>query len=145
MVYNIHLFISLCATPRGKYYHFMRKRRSTEGRELSRQVQIAFGRQLKAQRHATRPVVSQADLALALGVSRTSISNIENGRHRVFLDQLFAAASALRVSAASLLPDDSAFIPAAPVHTSANTRIDAAQLAELSQVVDAARRKTSGT
>ena len=48
--------------------------------------------------------MSQQGLATAAGVSRASIVNIENGRHRVQLHVLYDIARALGVSPSELLP-----------------------------------------
>ena len=48
--------------------------------------------------------LSQEALACAVGLTRTSISNIENGRQRLLLHTLADIAAALKVDAASLLP-----------------------------------------
>ena len=72
---------------------------------MSLRVQAAFGVRLKAarKRNAERRI-NQDDLASALEVTRTSVSNIERGRHRVFLDQVYVAAKQLGVEVADLLP-----------------------------------------
>lgn len=49
--------------------------------------------------------LSQEALASAVGLTRTSISNIEKGRQKLLLHTLVAIADALKVEAASLLPD----------------------------------------
>jgi transcriptional regulator with XRE-family HTH domain len=49
--------------------------------------------------------LSQEALASAVGLTRTSISNIEKGRQRLLLHTLVDVADALQVEAASLLPD----------------------------------------
>lgn len=86
------------------------KSRSAKSVDLSRRVQALFGRRLKAARQEARPRVEQSVLADALGITRTSVSNIENGRHRVALDQVYAAARALQVPIDRLLPSiDEAF------------------------------------
>jgi len=43
-------------------------------------------------------------LADALGVSRTTVSNIERGQHRIFLDQVYIAAKKIGVGVEDLLP-----------------------------------------
>lgn len=55
--------------------------------------------------------LSQASLARSVGLSRPSIANIEKGRQRVFLDQLFAIAAALDVDVRELLPSRKASLP----------------------------------
>ena len=49
--------------------------------------------------------LSQEALASAVGLTRTSISNIEKGRQRLLLHTLVDIADALKVDAAHLLPD----------------------------------------
>jgi transcriptional regulator with XRE-family HTH domain len=48
--------------------------------------------------------LTQKDLAVEVGLSRASIANIETGRQKVMLHQIFNLASALQLSAADLLP-----------------------------------------
>lgn len=87
----------------------MARLRSPEHRVISQRVQAAFGKRLRAQRKGRR---SQDVLAEDLDVSRTSVSNIERGRHRVFLDQAYLAARALGVTLNDLLPTlDEVFAP----------------------------------
>lgn len=81
----------------------MARRRRPENEALSKRVQLAFGRRLQERRRASVGK-NQETLALALDVTRTSISNIERGRHRVFLDQAYLAAKTLGVPLADLLP-----------------------------------------
>lgn len=78
------------------------QRRPDRSYETSRRIQRAFGMRLKQAREAKGGL--QKILADQLGLSRTSISNIERGTHRVFLDQVYAAAHALRVEVTDLLP-----------------------------------------
>ncbi|NOT09559.1 MAG: helix-turn-helix transcriptional regulator [Gemmatimonadales bacterium] len=73
---------------------------------MSQKVQHAFGKRLRELRSLAHPKISQDVLAETLQVSRTSISNIENGRHRVFLDQVYAAAARLGVQVHELLPPE---------------------------------------
>src|SRR4051794_475801 len=83
----------------------MSKRRTAEGAAISQRVQVAFGAGLKAARKSkSERRINQDDLAEGLGVTRTSVSNIERGRHRVFLDQVYIAARQLGVEVTDLLP-----------------------------------------
>lgn len=52
-------------------------------------------------------MLTQEQLAVALGVTRSSISNIEKGRHRIFLDQAYVISRTLRVALSDLLPHES--------------------------------------
>lgn len=51
-----------------------------------------------------RPGLTQAKLAKAVGVSRTSIVNIEAGRQPVYLHHLVVIAAILEVEPADLIP-----------------------------------------
>ncbi|MHC5903321.1 helix-turn-helix domain-containing protein [Streptomyces sp. S6] len=62
----------------------------------------AFGELVRKARAAQG--LSQQELGSAVGLNRTSISNIEKGRQRVALHMLFEFAAALRVEPESLLP-----------------------------------------
>lgn len=93
----------------------MPKRRRAPGEFPARdRIQEGFGERLKAARGNTPQTV----LAEALGVTRSSISNIENGRHRVFLDQVYAAARTLDVDLATLLPPLNAVSDSPAIHSS---------------------------
>ena len=48
--------------------------------------------------------MTQAELGRRIGLSRTSVTNIEQGRHRVSLHQFLCIASALEVAPEALLP-----------------------------------------
>jgi transcriptional regulator with XRE-family HTH domain len=50
--------------------------------------------------------LSQVELARAVGVARTSITNLEGGRQRVTLDHLFKIAQALGVELRDLIPSN---------------------------------------
>lgn len=83
-------------------------------------------------------------LAGALGVSRTSISNIERGKHRVFLDQVYQAAHALGVEITALLPSLEQVFPPQAVMTAADDPLAPAAtqlVAEVAQNVRDALRK----
>lgn len=66
-------------------------------------VYRAFGELVRLHRQA-RPDLTQEKLGLLVGLSRTSITNIEKGRQHVSLHQLFALAGALKVRPDALLP-----------------------------------------
>jgi transcriptional regulator with XRE-family HTH domain len=48
--------------------------------------------------------ITQEQLSTALGLTRTSVTNIEKGRQKVLLHTCFAIATALSVDVAELLP-----------------------------------------
>jgi transcriptional regulator with XRE-family HTH domain len=51
--------------------------------------------------------MTQAELAQVVGLSRTSLTNIELGRQRILVDQLAELANALHISVSSLIPERS--------------------------------------
>lgn len=63
----------------------------------------AFGRALRKSREEAD--LTQREVAQRVGLSRTSITNIERGNQHIALHQLFLLASAVGVEPASLLPD----------------------------------------
>jgi transcriptional regulator with XRE-family HTH domain len=63
---------------------------------------LEFGRMIRAQRNETD--LTQTDLAERVGLSRTSITNIELGRQHISLHHLYALASALGTTPEKLLP-----------------------------------------
>jgi transcriptional regulator with XRE-family HTH domain len=69
------------------------------------QDQRDFYRQVGQNIHEARgKTLSQDALALAVGLTRSSISNIEKGRQKLLLHTLVDIASALKVDASLLLP-----------------------------------------
>ena len=65
-------------------------------------IQRAFGRILAMKRRSAK--LSQADFGKLVGLSRTSITNIERGRQAIQLHQLYEFASMLEVPVAEMLP-----------------------------------------
>jgi transcriptional regulator with XRE-family HTH domain len=65
-----------------------------------------FGRGLRRARKAAN--LTQEALAERIGLSRTSITNIEKGRQHVSLHMLFSLSSAVGVEPAELLPEKKA-------------------------------------
>ena len=64
----------------------------------------AFGAKLAKARRAARPKITQDALGAILGLSRTSITNIEKGRQPVQIHQLTKIAEVLRTNAIDLFP-----------------------------------------
>lgn len=80
--------------------------------------------------------VTQVRLAEALGVSRTTLSNIECGRQRLFVDQIYQAALHLSVPVAQLLPDVHEVVASRSVHTAAEGALPPIEQARLSRAVE---------
>ena len=67
-----------------------------------------IGRTLRQRRETAG--LTQGDVASRVGLSRTSITNIEQGRQHVTLHVLYALADALGSKPSDLLPDSSVLI-----------------------------------
>jgi len=63
-----------------------------------------FGRLVREHRRRLR--LTQIQLATHVGLTRTSITNIEQGRQKVLLHQVFAIAESLGVRPEALLPSE---------------------------------------
>ena len=74
--------------------------------ESQKTLYIELGKKIKNAR-GTR--LSQADLAKASSLSRTSITNIEKGRQHLPLHTLYTIANALEISIGDLLPNQNQF------------------------------------
>ncbi len=70
------------------------------------QIYREVGRALRKRRQAAK--LTQGDLAGRVSLSRTSITNIEQGRQHVTLHVLYALADAVGVKPTDLLPDSAA-------------------------------------
>jgi transcriptional regulator with XRE-family HTH domain len=102
---------------------------------MSRRVQQGFGDRLRAARTVAPSIRrGQRELAGVLEVSRTSVSNIERGRHRVFLDQVYAAARALGVPIADLLPSLDEVFPGPIVHSAPDSPLAADSMQKVSDL-----------
>ena len=81
----------------------MGKKRDGQRLAICDRIQKEFGERFqKARKNAG---FLQKNMAAAMGLTRTTISNIERGTQRLYLDQVFHAAQVLSVSVESLLPD----------------------------------------
>lgn len=78
--------------------------RSTPMKQLYKEI----GRTLRQRRE--KAGLTQGDVATRVGLSRTSITNIEQGRQHVTLHVLYALADAIGSKPSDLLPDGSALL-----------------------------------
>lgn len=69
----------------------------------SDRLYVAFGQLVVAHRQRLTGM-TQAELGRRIGLSRTSVTNIEQGRHHVSLAQFVRIARVLEVSPEALLP-----------------------------------------
>jgi transcriptional regulator with XRE-family HTH domain len=65
-------------------------------------LHAALGKRIREQRESSN--LTQAELADRVKISRTSLTNMESGRQRVLVDQLYRLAGALAVGPEDLLP-----------------------------------------
>ena len=65
---------------------------------------MEVGRRIRDARHRQVPRLTQDALAKMVGLTRTSITNVEHGRQKCLLHTLADIATALHVAAGSLLP-----------------------------------------
>ena len=72
-------------------------------RNEANRLYAAFGELVVAHRRRLGGM-TQAELGRRIGLSRTSVTNIEHGRHHVSLEQVYRIAMALEVSPQALLP-----------------------------------------
>ena len=72
-------------------------------RGRSESLYTTFGQLVQTHRQRLRGM-TQAELGHRIGLSRTSVTNIESGRHHVSLRQFLLIAKALEISPEALLP-----------------------------------------
>lgn len=72
-------------------------------RNSTRRLYADFGELVVLHRRRSGGM-TQAELGQRIGLSRTSVTNIEQGRHHVSLERLLLIAEALDVAPATLLP-----------------------------------------
>jgi transcriptional regulator with XRE-family HTH domain len=74
-------------------------------------LHAALGKKIKEKRRANG--LTQSELADAISISRTSLTNMELGRQRLLIDQLYKMAAALNAKPQELLPQPSELVSAA--------------------------------
>src|SRR3954470_13415987 len=99
----------------------MPRKRDGSAADLRRRVDAAFGRRLAEARASAN--LLQQELGQKMGLSRTSISNIERGSRAVYLDQVFQAANILGVELSELLPSLDRIYPNALLYSPDDDRV----------------------
>ena len=79
------------------------KRRDGQRLEVCGRIQKEFGRRFREARVKSGRL--QRNIAVEMSLTRTTISNIERGTQRLYLDQVFQAAHVLSVDLPTLLPN----------------------------------------
>jgi transcriptional regulator with XRE-family HTH domain len=111
----------------------MARQRDASSLEMSRIVQREFGTRLSAARKAKG--MMQKTLAHSMGLTRTSVSNIERGIRRVSLDQVFQAAHILGIETNILLPSVSTVFEPLTIQSVVDDPLPPRAAAEASSVV----------
>jgi transcriptional regulator with XRE-family HTH domain len=107
------------------------------------EIYAQFGQLVREHRQALG--MKQGALAEALGLSRTSITNIERGRQRIQLHQIFAVAEALAIEVDILLPRRRSSASGSGMETKLPKNLNLAERDWVHEVVgDAAKIRTSG-
>ncbi|MEE9431462.1 MAG: helix-turn-helix transcriptional regulator [Melioribacteraceae bacterium] len=65
-----------------------------------------IGQLIKKKRVATEPLISQETLGRLIGLSRVSVVNIEQGKHRIHIHTLFDIANVLQEDVSEFFPGD---------------------------------------
>lgn len=73
--------------------------------DLSKEFYKRLGSRIKEAREKLKPIVTQECLADSIGMSRTSIVNIEKGRHHIQVHTLVEISRQLKVSLIDLIPE----------------------------------------
>lgn len=113
----------------------------TEHQEQRCAIQEAFGHRLRAER--LRRGIGQKVLASGLRISRTTVSNLERGVQRPYLDQVYAAAQILGITAAELLPAEADLLMAPTI--SATEPLSSVERVALERAVANVREELSIT
>ena len=69
-----------------------------------KKLSAAIGSRIKQLRRMQTPEMNQARLGKILGLTRTSITNIESGRQKLTVDTLFKLCEAFSVEVSELVP-----------------------------------------
>ena len=88
---------------------------------MREEIYINFGARIKAFRKASN--LTQGDVSDAIRISRPSLSNIEAGRQRIYLDQFYDLCSVLGVEPAEILDFKIKPNQQAPIISRLNARI----------------------
>lgn len=80
----------------------MAKKRDGKRLELCKRIQKEFGQRFRKARISSCRL--QKNIAFEMNLTRTTVSNIERGTQRLYLDQVFQAAHVFGVNLGELLP-----------------------------------------
>jgi transcriptional regulator with XRE-family HTH domain len=103
-------------TADGRLNHTERRLNQAEAQRAIQSLYDALGDSIRQARQGRG--VTQADLARAAGITRTSLTNIEHGRQRPPLHVIVALAQALGIEACVLIDGDTIPVLASALPTS---------------------------
>lgn len=103
---DIYVFVTqtVCVIDIGCWYGYNRSMRNLTD-DNRKSIYLQFGRQVREIRE--KAGLTQEELAVAISMTRTSITNIEKGRQKILLHTLYDIAMALNVDIRDLLPEQS--------------------------------------
>lgn len=78
----------------------------------SSDLHVALGKRIREKRLSSG--LTQAELAERIAISRTSLTNMELGRQRLLVDQLYKVAEVLNTQPRDLLPAPTELVGAGP-------------------------------
>lgn len=93
----------------------MAQRRDGTRLEVCKRIQRVFGDRFRQFRKSAGYM--QKNIAIEMKLTRTTISNIERGTQRLYLDQVFQAAYVLKKGVHELLPTVADVYTTAVIHT----------------------------
>jgi len=111
------------------------KRRDATTSDLRGRIQRAFGKRL--QDHRKQHKMGQKALAPRLGISRTSVSNLECGLHLPSLDEVYRAACEFGVPVEKLLPNVDEIFPPIAIQSASDDPVSDAVVSLTSSLVKA--------
>ncbi len=84
------------------HFDVVAKSRDGKQRDVCKRIQVVFGERFRTARRDAG--FMQKTIAVEMNLTRTTISNIERGTQRLYLDQVFHAAHILNTDVQFLLP-----------------------------------------
>jgi transcriptional regulator with XRE-family HTH domain len=93
----------------------------------------ALGNLIRARRKEQK--LTQEKLAASIGISRASLANIETGRQKVLVHQIYALADALGAPVGDLLPPPDKSVATADLSVKFSREVSAQQKAQLLSLI----------
>ena len=110
---------------------------STQIERVEEELHTALGKKIREKRQSSG--LTQAELAARIEVSRSSLTNMELGRQRLLIDQLYKMADVLNTNPQDLLPSRAEIISAS------RESVDEPIPASVQRFADRIRARDSGT